>query len=96
MNFFTVLFETVICIFAVYGIYALVCRLVAHFCYAGDLSIALHIKKDMSDDAVADMCRALVLTEAQKEKMAPPVILLDDETNTDTVPPGYAVYRKIH
>ncbi|MBQ8351850.1 MAG: hypothetical protein IJY20_07395 [Clostridia bacterium] len=72
--------EIIVCMLAVYGIYAILCRLLAHGCYKGDLAVGIRIKResDHADPAViADgVRRARFLTEGQRGKMLPPVILL--------------------
>ncbi|MBQ8174799.1 MAG: hypothetical protein IJ009_05290 [Clostridia bacterium] len=71
---FLEIMEIVVCIFAVYGVYALVCRLLGHGCYKGDLSVAIHKTEGETGDAIH---RAIILTEAQNGKMRSPVILLE-------------------
>lgn len=72
--------EIIVCILAVYGIYAIMCRLLAHGCYKGDLSVGLRIKRggrELDPAVIADgLRRARFLTEGQRGKMLPPVILL--------------------
>ena len=69
--------ELFICLFAVYCVYALICRLVSHGCYRGDLSVAVHKTTEAEPrDAVR---RAIILTEAQNGKMRSPVLLLEEE-----------------
>ena len=71
---FVGILELFVCIFAVYGVYALICRLVSHGCYRGDLSVAVHQSEAEPSDAVH---RAILLTEAQNGKMRSPVLLLE-------------------
>lgn len=79
----TVFFEIIVCLLAVYGIYAILCRFLAHGCYKGDLAVGLRIKqeKETADQvAITDgVRRARFLTEGQCGRMLPPVILLTGE-----------------
>ena len=99
MDFLEIITEIVVCILAVYGIYAILCRILAHGCYKGDLSIALHADRqaDLLSDAGAR--RATLLTEAQNGKMRSPVILVDGETDENMLhilaESGYDLYRKM-
>jgi hypothetical protein len=72
--------EIIVCMLAVYGVYAIICRFLAHGCYKGDLSVALRVKcgeGEIDPAAIADgVRRARFLTEGQRGKMLPPVILL--------------------
>ena len=72
--------EIIVCMLAVYGIYAIVCRFLAHGCYKGDISVALRVKcggGEIDPATIADgVRRARFLTEGQRGKMLPPVILL--------------------
>ena len=73
--------ELVVCVFAVYGVYALLCRFLSRRCYKGDLSVALHVKREGEIPPDDGLRRALLLTEAQKGRMQSPVILLDCKTD---------------
>lgn len=78
--YFLEIAELLLCLFAVYGVYALICRLVSHGCYRGDLSVAVHKTEAEPRDAVR---RAIILTEAQNGKMRSPVLLLEEEPSTE-------------
>ena len=78
---FTEFAEIVICVFAVYGVYALLCRIISHGCYRGDFSVAVHLlEKNEVEDAVR---RAIILTEAQNGRMKSPVLLLEEPPSAD-------------
>ena len=73
-------FEIIVCMLAVYGIYALICRFISHGCYKGDLAVAFR-PKDVAavndPQTVADgIRRARLMTEGQHGSMLPSVILL--------------------
>ena len=74
--------EIIVCMLDVYGIYAILCRFLSHGCYKGDLAVALRIKRGeeaLDPAAIADgIRRARFLTEGQRGKMLPPVILLTE------------------
>ena len=89
---FTVILEILVCMLAVFGIYAILCRLLAHGCYQGDTAIGLRLKDGGRADwaALADgVRRARLLTEGQRGKMLPPVILL-------TGAPSEALAEQLH
>ena len=81
MDFFEIV-EILVCIFAVYGVYALVCRLLGHGCYKGDLSVAAYETGEETADAVR---RATILTEAQNGRMRSPVILLEQTPSAERI-----------
>jgi hypothetical protein len=66
---------------AVYGVYAILCRFLAHGCYKGDLAVGLRLQRKARETDPAALAeglrRARFLTEGQRGKMLPPVILLD-------------------
>ena len=72
--------EIFVCMLAVYGIYAILCRFLAHGCYKGDMAVGLclqHREGEVDPAALEDgLRRARFLTEGQRGKMLPPVILL--------------------
>lgn len=75
------LLEILVCVLAVYGVYAILCRILAHGCYKGDLAVALHLKRSAGGrldrgELQDGLRRARFLTEGQRGKMLPPVILL--------------------
>ena len=78
--FLTVFLEILVCMLAVYGIYAILCRLLAHGCYKGDMALGLRILQGEQAATPATILdgvrRAQLLTEGQRGKMLPPVILL--------------------
>lgn len=99
MELLGIIAEVLVCIFAVYGVYAILCRILAHTCYKGDLSIALHLGQEEAQSAEAGLRRATVVTEAQSGKMGAPVILVDEETDESALAGlragGCDVYRKM-
>ena len=72
--------EIFVCMLAVYGIYAILCRFLAHGCYKGDMAVGLclqHREGEVDPAALEDgLRRARFLTEGQRGRMLPPVILL--------------------
>ncbi len=80
--FWTVFWEILVCMLAVYGVYAIVCRLFSHGAYRGDLAIGVRVqpgRPDSTPAAVTDAVRrAQLLTEGQCGRMLPPVILLKE------------------
>ena len=99
MGFLEIIAEITVSILAVYGVYALLCRILAHGCYKGDLSVALHADRPGDILSDASVRRAILLTEAQNGQMRSPVILLEGETDEDMLrmlaENGYDLYRKI-
>ena len=78
--------EIFVCILAVYGVYAFICRFLAHGCYKGDLAVAWRAKSAAAADpaTVADgIRRARFLTEGQRGSMLPSVILLPADMRAD-------------
>ena len=73
--------EIFVCMLAVYGIYAILCRFLAHGCYKGDMAVGLclqHREGEVDPAALEDgLRRARFLTEGQRGRMLPPVILLN-------------------
>ena len=80
-------FEVFVCILAVYGVYALICRFLARGCYKGDLAVGLRVQTTAAERdpaALADgIRRAHFLTEGQRGSMLPPVILLDSRPDSE-------------
>lgn len=99
MGFLEIFAEIVVSILAVYGIYAILCRILAHGCYKGDLSVALHAEGRWDLLSDAGVRRATLLTEAQNGKMRSPVILVDGDMDENMLhiltESGYDLYRKI-
>lgn len=91
----------VIGIFAVYGFYALTCRILARFCYKGHLAVAvLPQAEDGEEDTLAeDLIYAQMMTEGERGRMGPPVILLNKRPAPDELPKlrahGYALYIRL-
>lgn len=81
MLFFEIL-EILICILAVYGLYAIICRVLGHGCLRGDLSVAVHYTAGKERDAIL---RAVILTEAQNGPMRSPVLLLETQPSAEEI-----------
>jgi hypothetical protein len=77
---FLEILEILVCILAVYGLYAILCRMIGHGCYHGDLSVAVHYTAGEERDAVL---RAVILTEAQNGPMHAPVLLLEAQPTAE-------------
>lgn len=80
-------FEIIVCMLAVYGVYSILCRFLSRGCYKGDLSVGLHVKLKSEEHSHATLAdgirRAHFLTEGQRGKMLPPVILLNFPCDTE-------------
>ncbi len=76
---FTWIAEVLVCIFAVFGLYGIICRLLSFCCEKEHLSIALHMTAEEDGGArlLEGIRHAQYMTEAQNFHMQPPVILLD-------------------
>lgn len=92
--------EMIVCILAVFGVYAILCRLLALFCRGEKLSYALHIANDKEAEVLADdgVREAILLTESENGRLMPPVILLDEALEDATLARlrdyGYRIYRR--
>ena len=78
------IFEIFVCIFAVYGLYALLCRILALFMRKDALSVAFHV--GVGEDALSftDGARAAeILSESMNGRLMPPVMLLDGELDDE-------------
>ena len=73
------IFEIFVCLFAVYGIYALLCRILSLFMGKEALSIAFHADLEEEEQlfAVDGARQAEILTESMNGRLRPPVILLE-------------------
>jgi hypothetical protein len=72
-------FEILVYLLAVYGIYALVCRLFYALTRRGRISLALSLDGEEEPTAVAEAVRELgLLSEHFHGRFTPPVILLSD------------------
>ena len=77
--------EIFICLFAVYGIYALVCRILALFMGKDALSIAFHVGEGEEIPVCVDGARqAEILSESMNGRLLPPVMLLDGRVSAET------------
>ena len=80
------IFEIFVCLFAVYGIYALLCRILALFLRKDALSIAFHVGRGEEDLSFVDGARAAeILSESMNGRLMPPVMLLDGEIDEASV-----------
>ena len=79
---FSEILEVLVCILAVYGLYAIICRVIGHGCFRGDVSYAVHYTAGEERDAVL---RAIILTEAQNGRMRSPVLLLETQPNAEEI-----------
>lgn len=80
------IFEIFVCLFAVYGVYALLCRILALFMRKDALSVAFHV--GFGEDALSfvDGARAAeILSESMNGRLMPPVMLLDELPEEDTL-----------
>lgn len=87
-------------IFAVYGFYALTCRLLARFCFKEHLAVAVLPPKDGEEDTLAeDLLYAQMVTEGIRGRMGQPVILLNERPAPDELPKlrahGYTLYIRL-
>ena len=73
------IFEIFVCLFAVYGMYALLCRLLALFMRKDALSIAFHadLEEEEALSSVDGARQAEILTESMNGRLRPPVMLLE-------------------
>ena len=95
----TELLEIVVCVFAVYGVYALLCHLLAYLIPKADLSVGVHVDGESAFSAAEDLRYAIILTEEHRGHFQPPVFLLD-KTAEDTLlaalrEEGCEIYRRI-
>ena len=88
---FLEIFEIFVCLFAVYGIYALICRILALFMCKDALSIAFHVEEGTEPtDCTEGARRAEILSESMNGRLMPPVMLLDAPPSEDVL---YALYE---
>lgn len=81
---FVEIFEIFICLFAVYGVYALICRILALFMRKDALSIAFHVGFGEDDLSFVDGARqAEILSESMNGRLRPPVMLLDERPSEE-------------
>lgn len=91
-------FEIVVCVLAVYGVYALVCRVVAAFCSKERLAVGVLVSEGPDGtDRIGEALRyAEILCEEHKGAWNPPVLLLPGEADSDRLAVlrgyGYDVY----
>jgi hypothetical protein len=77
--------EIFICLFAVYGMYAFLCRILALFMGKDALSIAFHVREEEEPIICADGARqAEILSESMNGRLMPPVMLLDGKVSEET------------
>ncbi len=92
--------EMIVCILAVFGVYGILCRVLAFFCRGEKLSYALHIENDAEAEALAsDAIReAMLMTESENGRLLPPVILLNAPLPKESVERlrgyGYRIYHR--
>jgi hypothetical protein len=73
------IFEVFVCLFAVYGMYALLCRILALLMRKDALSIAFHVDLEEEEplSSVDGARQAEILTESMNGRLRPPVMLLE-------------------
>lgn len=74
------IFEIFVCLFAVYGMYALLCRILAIFMRKDALSIAYHVGLEEEEEGLSPVDgarQAEILTESMNGRLRPPVMLLE-------------------
>ncbi len=92
--------EMIVCILAVFGVYAILCRVLAVFCRGEKLSYALHIENDAEARALADdgIREAMLMTESENGRLLPPVILLNAPLGEEMLERlrgyGYRIYHR--
>ncbi len=80
------IFEIFVCIFAVYGVYALLCRILALFMRKDALSVAFHVGRGEDALSFMDGARAAeILSESMNGRLMPPVMLLDGEIDEEEI-----------
>lgn len=80
------IFEIFVCLFAVYGIYALICRILALVMGKDALSIAFHVGEGEEPPACVDGARqAEILSESMNGRLMPPVMLLDGKPSEEAL-----------
>lgn len=81
---FLEIFEIFICLFAVYGVYALICRILALFMRKDALSIAFHVGFEEDALSFVDGARqAEILSESMNGRLRPPVMLLEEKPSEE-------------
>ena len=78
------IFEIFVCLFAVYGVYALLCRVLSLFMRKDALSVAFHVRGGENALSYIDGARAAeILSESMNGRLMPPVMLLDGELDEE-------------
>lgn len=100
---FVEILEIIVCVFAAYGIYSLLCHIIAAFCQKDAMAIGIQVAYKDAQDPFPNLEEhvryAVLLTEEHRGNMQPPVLLLDADAEDACVEIlreyGYEIFRKI-